>query len=93
MILSHLCRVESSTSTLWTGLSPIKGMSGSLSLLSCLTEIHICNANSVDSDQMTRSVVFDLGLHCCQCPFYGTQGINRIIKINQTESIYKYIYV
>ena len=33
-------------------------------LLPCFIEIHEFNANSVDPDQMPRSVVSDQGLHC-----------------------------
>ena len=40
------------------------------------------NANHVDPDQTPESVASDLGLHCCQCPFYGTldtSGLSRNI--------------
>ena len=36
------------------------------------------NANSVDPDKTPRSAVSDLGLHCCQCPFHGTPGLNGL---------------
>ena len=36
-------------------------------------------ANSVDSDQMPHSVVFDLGLHCLLC----IVPIHRIIMVNK----------
>ena len=42
------------------------------------TEVRTFNANSVDPDQTPRSVASDPELHC-QCPFYGTPGINGLI--------------
>ena len=43
-----------------------------------LSKITVFNANSVDPDQTRRSAASDLGLHFCQCPFYGTPGINGL---------------
>ena len=62
--LTHLCRVDSSTSTLWTDPLPVEGVVDSFLLLPCCIEICLFNANSVDSDQTPRSVASDLGLHC-----------------------------
>ena len=42
----------------------VLGVSGWCFLLQCLKEIPICNAYSVDPDQMLHSVGSDLGLHC-----------------------------
>ena len=64
--LTHLCRVDSSTLTLWTGAFPIKGM---FLLLRCLIEIPVFNANGVDPDQMLRSAASDQGLHCLHVSF------------------------
>ena len=44
-------------------------MSGYLLLLLHFIEIHECNANSVDPDQMLHSVASDLGLHCLPMSF------------------------
>ena len=63
-VLTHLCRVDSSTLTLWPGPFPVKGVSGWFVLLPCFTEIPVLYANSVDPDQTPRSAASDLGLHC-----------------------------
>ena len=62
--LTHLCRVNSSTSTLWTVPFPVEWVSGYFSRLLCFTEIHDFNANIVDLDLTPRSVASDLGLKC-----------------------------
>ena len=64
--LTHLCRVDSSTLTLWTSSFPV---------LSCFLEIFEHNANSVDPDQRPHSVASDLCQTVCQSPFYGTLGL------------------
>ena len=53
--LTHLCRVESSTSSFWTGLFPIYGVSGWFLLLTSFAEISIFKENIVDPDQAPRS--------------------------------------
>ena len=63
-LLIHLCRVDSSTLTLWTGPFLIEGVSGKFFLLRCFTEIPVFKANSVDTDQMPHFAASDLGLHC-----------------------------
>ena len=63
-ILTHLCRIDSSTSTLWTGLFPIQGCLVSFLLLPCLIGASELNANIVDPEQMPQSAASDLGLHC-----------------------------
>ena len=70
--------MASSTLTIWTGPFPNSQVSGQLLLLPCFIEITVLNANSVDPDQTPRSTASDLGLHCCQCPFYGTLGLNGL---------------
>ena len=60
-ISTLLCREDSSTSTLLTGLVPVEGVPGQFSLLPYFIEIHVSNANSVDPDQTPHSV---LALHC-----------------------------
>ena len=62
--LTHLCRVDSSNSTLWTDTFPISGVSGWFLLLSCFVGVAEVNANSVDPDQTPRSAASDLGLYC-----------------------------
>ena len=62
--LTHLCRLDSSTFTLWTDPFLIEGPSGYFLLLPCFTEIHVLNANSADPDQTPRSVASDQSLHC-----------------------------
>ena len=42
--LTHLCRMNSSTSTLWTGPFQAKGMSGYYFLIPCFIEIPVLNA-------------------------------------------------
>ena len=43
IFLTHLCRMESSTLTLWTGPFPTERVSGYFLLLPCLIEISISN--------------------------------------------------
>ena len=62
--LTHLCRVDYSTSALWTGIFSKEGVSGKFLLIACFLEIPICNASTVDPDQALRSVASDLGQHC-----------------------------
>ena len=50
IILTHLCQMDSSTLTLWTGPFPTEGVSGQFLLLPCFMKIPVFNANSVDSD-------------------------------------------
>ena len=76
-ILAHICRVDSPTLTLRTGLFPIKGVSGQFLLLPCFIEIPVFNANSVDPDQTPRFASCDLGLHClskCVQWFYSPKS-------------------
>ena len=70
-ILTHLCRVDSSTITLWTGPFPAEGVSGLLLLLPYFINISVFNANSVDPDQTPRSVASDLGLQFASVHFMG----------------------
>ena len=62
--LTHLCRVESSRSSLWTGPFPTEGVSGKLLSFPCFIEIPLFSTNSVDPDQTPRSVTSDLSLLC-----------------------------
>ena len=61
-ILAHLCRVDSSTSVLWTSPFPLLEMSGYF-LSPSFIYIPTLNANNVDPDQSPRSVASDVGLH------------------------------
>ena len=58
--LTHLCRVDFSTLTLWTGSFSLYGVS--------FYYFHVLlkylNANSVDPEQTPRSATSDLDLHC-----------------------------
>ena len=60
--LTHLCRVDSSTWTLWTSPFSVKEVSGQFSLLPFI-EMLVINANRVDPDQTPRSAASDLDLH------------------------------
>ena len=62
--LTHLLRMDSSTSTLWTGPLPIEGVSVKSLLLPCFIEFPVLNTNSVDPNQTPRSVASDLCLPC-----------------------------
>ena len=63
IILTHICRVDSSTITLLTGpFHYIRGVWLFFLLISCFVEISELIANSVDSEQTPRSVASDLGL-------------------------------
>ena len=65
---SGLCYLKS----LDRSLLSIDGVCGWFSLLPCFIEIPIFNANSVDPDQMQRSSMSDMGLHCLPVvPFMG----------------------
>ena len=67
-----ICRVDSSTTTLWTHLFQIAG---------CLVIIFfylfyrnsrpVFNANSVDPDQTQHSMESDLSLHCLPFTLFG----------------------
>ena len=48
---------------------------------SCFLLLKLSNvtANSVNFNQTPRSVASDRDLHCLQCPFYRTLGINGLI--------------
>ena len=60
LLLTHLCQLESSTLTLWSGPFPIKGVL----IITWFTEIPALNANNVDPDQTPQNAASDLGLHC-----------------------------
>ena len=57
--------MDSSTSTLWTNLFSIKGVSSQFVLLQCFIDIPELNANSVDPDQTPRSTLL------ANVPFMG----------------------
>ena len=60
--LTHLCRVDSSTITLWTGPFPIEGIFVIFTI--AIFYRNSCLQKSVDPDQTPRSVASDLLLHC-----------------------------
>ena len=43
-------------------------------------------------DQKPHSVMSDLGLHCCQGPFYGIQFVKQNIK-HSPRSTKRYLYI
>ena len=70
--MTQLYRIDSSTSTMWTGPFQVEGIFGYLFLfVTCSTEIPVFNAKSADPDQMPRSVASDLGLHCLLLSLFG----------------------
>ena len=81
-MLTHLRRVDFSTTTVWIGLFPKAGCLFFYYyyyyvVFFFLLEITVVNANNVDPDQTPRSAASDLGLHCLPmslffkkyCPF------------------------
>ena len=74
--LIHLCKMDSSTSTLWTGPFLLEGMSGLFLFLPCFNENSVSNANSADPDQ---SLIWVYTI--CKCPFYGTLSINGLSSL------------
>ena len=63
--LIHLYRMNSPASTVWTGSFPVEGMSGYFLLSPRFIEVHVFHANSVDPDQMPRSVLGGVGVCVC----------------------------
>ena len=66
--LTHLCRVDSSTISLWTGSFLISLVPGWFLLLPYFKELSELNANNVDPDKTPRSAASDLGLRCLSMP-------------------------
>ena len=62
-----------------SSIANIRGVWIVFFIIPCFIEIPVRNTNSVDPDQMPRSAASDLVLHC-QCPFYRTLGLNRLIN-------------
>ena len=73
--LAHLCRMDFSTRTLWTGPFQVKGMSGHFLLLPCFIEIQVFN--KVCGMRRLIRVYIE-----CQYPFYWTLGINKFIEVH-----------
>ena len=77
--LMQLPRVDSSTTTLWTGLFPMARWLVSfyyfLLLLLCFMEIPVFNDNSLDPDQMTHSATSDLSVQCLPITLYFFSGL------------------
>ena len=71
MCFNHLCLVDSSTIILWTSLFNSR-------FLLYFIELPVFNANSVDSEQTLRSVVFIV----FKSPFQGTLAINGLMQMN-----------
>ena len=72
IMLTHLCRMDSSTITVRTGLFPSEGILMSftytIKLILCFTEIPVFNANSADTDQTPRP---NLSTLFATVPFMG----------------------
>ena len=62
--LTHLCRMDSSTITFWTGPFQIERVSCWFLFMPCFIEIPVFNANNIKPDQTPQSAASDLGLHC-----------------------------
>ena len=78
VILTHLRRVDSSTTTLWTGLFPTACVKLVFIINICFIEIPVVNANSEDPDQTPRSAASDLGLHCLLIIFFGVYRLEWV---------------
>ena len=61
---THLCRVDYSTSTIWTGPFLTEEMYDMVLLLPCFIQTIVFNANSADPDQTPQNAATDLGLPC-----------------------------
>ena len=77
-IVTHLCRVDSSTSSLWTSSFLILFF-----IITMFAGISELNANSTDPDQTSISVVISV-YTVCQCPFYGMLGLNGLKCMNDS---------
>ena len=55
ILLTHLCQMNMSTSSLWTCPFLIEGVSDWILFVLCNIEIPLFNENSVDPDQTPRS--------------------------------------
>ena len=73
-LLTRLCRVDSSTITLWTGPFPVEGWSGNLYYYHVLWKRFISN-ESVDPDQTPHSAASDLVLHCLPMSLYAASNL------------------
>ena len=81
-LLTHLCLVESSTSSLWRGPIPVeRSLVSFFLLLPCFIEIPVFYANSVDPDQTPRLWRLIWICTVCQCSFYGTLGLDGLMGI------------
>ena len=56
--------MDSSTSTLWSGLFSVEGEPVLFLLLSCSIEIPAFNVNSAETDQTLQHAASDQSLHC-----------------------------
>ena len=69
--LTHLHRVDSSTTNSLDQSISNSRLFGQFLLLLCFLEIPVYNANSVDPDQMPHVAATDLGLHCLPITLMG----------------------
>ena len=67
LALTHLCRENSSTLSLWNSPFPVSGQCLSLP---CFIDIPVLNANSEDPDQTPLSAASYLDLHCLPMFFF-----------------------
>ena len=76
--LTRLCRVDSSTSALWTGIFPVEGCLFTVYYQFYRNSCSVLIANSVDHDQTARSTVSDHSLHCLPtCPLWDARPLLR----------------
>ena len=71
--------MDSSTTTLWTGLFPIAGCL--VFIITCFIDIPVVNANSVDPDQAPHSEVSDLGLHYLPVTLFGVYRLKCFTNV------------
>ena len=81
IVLTHLCQVESSTTTLWAGLFPTAGCLVSFYNYFVLWKFPLVNANSANADQTPCPVASELGLHCLPIIF----RVSRLKWVNVTK--------
>ena len=80
--------MDSSTSTLWTGPFLIDGVSGKI-LLKYFIEILVFNVNCKQCrprPDATECSILIWVYTVCQCPFYGTLGLNGLKLILNTDA-------
>ena len=75
----HLCQVDTSISIVWKAPFPTGGGSDHIYYCPPLWKFPYLMKNDADPDQTSRSAVYIV----CQCPFYGTLGVNGLNSAKQ----------